>query len=89
MSNANAAVVGDIVRAYDFRPAPGREACYIEGEVIAKGRVPGYGFNAYSIKVAKDTAYPEEDNRVGEVIYAPLETLFDWDGRVAVIDAIE
>jgi len=80
----NTAEIGDTIRAYDFEPMPGRRDRYVEGVVKAKGSV-SYGYDAFTIEVTEDVAFPADDNRVGLNVYAPFESDLDYDGRVVLI----
>ena len=79
----NLAEVGAVIRGYDFR---GNKDAYIEGRVIAKGKVEIQGmymYDAYTIVVEKDSA---EFGREGDEMYIPFETSIDYDGRVELIE---
>ena len=82
----NLAEVGMVIRGYDFR---GSKGAYIEGKVIAKGKVTiqgQYMYDAYTIIVEKDGA---EFGREGDEMYIPFETSMDYDGRVELIDTCD
>ena len=82
----NLAEVGMVIRGYDFR---GSKDAYIEGKVIAKGKVTiqgQYMYDAYTIIVEKDGA---EFGREGDEMYIPFETSMDYDGRVELIDTCD
>ena len=49
---ANVAKVGDVIRAYDFKPMVGRSDCFVEGTVLAIDDSQGY--KAFKIRVSKD-----------------------------------
>ncbi len=80
---AKVAEIGDVIRAYDFKPMVGRGDSYCEGKVITKGDL-GRGYDAYCIKVTKSVFGGEEDRRrVGELVYVPFETDFmEYDARI-------
>lgn len=73
------ALVGDIVRSYDFQPMPDRGECYVEGVVISK---TGY---SYTIAVQKRVFAGEvETVAVGEIVETPFKTFFgEWEGRIS------
>ena len=84
--------VKDIIRAYDFKPMVGREDCYIEGEVLDRCDTT-QGFQAYKIRVTKDSWVAELDendptvthapSRVGEIVWVPWKVSFmEYQGRV-------
>jgi|TARA_R100000093_G_scaffold66990_2_gene38289 hypothetical protein len=75
----NIALVGDIVRSYDFQPMPDRGESYIEGIVISKTDY------SYTIAVQKRLFAGEvEMVAVGETVETPFKIFFgDWEGRIA------
>ena len=78
--------VGDVIRAYDFEPRPEIGDRYVEG-VIIDGSLRGNEeapFAYYKIAVDRDTAFPDEPRII---VYVPMETTFDWEGRVVRIIA--
>ena len=81
------AKVGDIIRAYDFKPCVGRDDAFIEGVVIDDNNMEG-GYKAYKIEVTADKFRKYETtrkktNRVGALMYVPFETSFmEFDFRV-------
>jgi len=82
----NTAEVGDMIRAYDFEPIPGREEHYVTGRVVAKGpifkEIDGrevYLCDGYTIIPHFDT----NATREGLKVFVPFEMgLTDFDGRV-------
>jgi len=82
------AEIGDLIRAYDFEPIPGREDHYVTGTVIEKGPlyqfIPGrehavYVCDGYTIDCTFDT----DERRVGTAVMVPFEmSLTDFDERV-------
>lgn len=85
------AEVGSTIRAYDFKPMLGREDCFVEGKVLAKGDV-GTGYKAYKIRVTKDVfdgkqftemGYKHLGNRVGQEVFVPFQVDFmEYDARI-------
>jgi len=80
----NTAEVGDMIRAYDFEPIPGRPEFYVTGRVVAKGPIyrpaGGYICDGYTIICHTDM---DDDRRHGETIYVPFEmSLTDFDNRI-------
>jgi len=70
------AKVGDVIRSYDFA---GNKDCYIEGMVLEINPASSIGYKAYGVEVTKDTL----DNRVGEMVYVPMEvSILEYDGRI-------
>ena len=83
MTFENLAVIGDVIRAYDFKPMVGRGDCYLEGKVVAKGLTRA-GFDGFTIEVTK-TVFDDKvkETAVGEIGYVPFEVSFmEYDGRV-------
>jgi len=93
MKFKNIAEIGDIIRAYDFKPMVGRGDCFVEGKVITKGALD-CGYDAFCIKVTKDVFNDEvcttaEGSRVGKLVYVPMETsFFEYDARVINLSRI-
>jgi hypothetical protein len=81
------ATVGDIIRAYDFKPCAGRDDAFIEG-VVENANCTEPGFKCYKVTVTADKFLKHEtkankNNRVGHVMFVPFETSFmEFDFRV-------
>jgi hypothetical protein len=81
------ATVGDIIRAYDFKPMAGRDDAFIEGVVIDANSYES-GFSSYKIKVTVDKFKKYETkvnarNRVEQYAFVPHQTSFmEFDFRV-------
>jgi hypothetical protein len=86
LKNSTLAVVGNVIRGYDFKPMVGREDCFVEGVVEQITNETGY--MAYKITCTKDVFDGEKQpkgkySRVGKIIYIPMEVSFmEYDGRV-------
>ena len=82
-------VIGTRVRSFDFahdRSLDGARACYVEGEVVGFDHVEGC--DRYRILVDRDIfGGVEEDRRVGDLIYPPINGTRTWLGRVT--DGVE
>jgi len=80
--------VRDVIRSYDFKPMVGREDCFVEGEVLALTNEQGY--DAYKIRVTKDSWSDSEDKgRVGKIVFVPVEVSFmEYAGRVINLSRI-
>lgn len=82
---AKIAQVGQVIRAYDFKPMAGREDCYVEGIVT---KIDNRGYDCFVITVTKDVfggqAEPKgEHSRVGHEILVPFEVSFmEYDARI-------
>ena len=72
------AIVGDIVRSYDFKPMADRGDSYIEGIVIEKTD------STYSIAVQKRVFAAEvEPVEVGEYVVTHFkQTFMEYEGRI-------
>lgn len=87
MKFTNIAKVGDIIRAYDFKPCAGRDDAFIEGIVIDANNMEG-GFMAYKIEVTADKfkkyeKVAKKTNRVGALMYVPHQVSFmEYDSRI-------
>lgn len=79
----NIAHIGQVIRAYDFKPMVGREDVFVEGTVVDVNDNGGY--KAFVIRVTKDTSAMD---RVGEFIYVPMEVSFlEYDSRIVNLSA--
>ena len=83
----NIATVGDIIRAYDFKPMAGRNDCFVEGVVLAIDNSQGY--KAFKIRVTKDVFDNKEytafgyGSRVTKEVFVPMEVSFmEYDARI-------
>ena len=79
-------IIGDTIRAYDFKPMVGREDCFIEGEVIDCHSTE-QGYQAYKIRVTRDSWIDEKDpsdkGRIGIEMFVPWHVSFnEFQGRV-------
>jgi hypothetical protein len=80
------ATVGDVIRAYDFKPMYGRSDCFIEGKVISITEETGY--KAYKVECINDFFDGKfrkgvRSSRVGKNVYVPMEVSFmEYDARV-------
>ena len=72
------AIVGDIVRSYDFKPMADRGDSYVEGIVIEKTN------STYSIAVQKRVFAGEvEPVEVGEYVVTHFkQTFMEYEGRI-------
>ena len=76
----NTAETGDLIRAFDFQPMPGRTDRFVEGLILAKSE--RHGAYVFIICVTKDSSATETYDRTGEHVFVPFEMDFDFDGRV-------
>jgi hypothetical protein len=84
---AGVAKVGDIIRAYDFKPMAGRDDAFIEG-IVENANCNEPGFNCFKITVTADKfekyeTKAKKENRVGRIMFVPHETGFmEFEHRV-------
>jgi len=83
----NTAQVGDLIRAYDHEPFPGRTERYVEGLILTKGRTKQH-YDAFTILVMHDETFKGDHNRVNEHVLVPFESDMDYDGRVLLIEKV-
>jgi len=87
------AKVGDIIRAYDFKPMAGRDDAFIEG-VVEKTNCNESGFSSYKVTVTVDKfkkyeTKPNPRNRVGQIVFVPHQTSFmEFDFRVVNLSKV-
>ena len=88
MNHYGKAKVGNIIRAYDFKPMAGRADCYVEG-VVEQANCNEPGYNCFKITVTKDVFGDEgslpkgEQSRVGRIVFVPHRVSFmEYAGRV-------
>ena len=83
----NIAKVGDMIRAYDFKPCAGRDDAFIEG-IVEQVNCNEAGYNSYKVTVLVDKfkkyeTKPNPRNRVGQIVFVPHQTSFmEFDFRV-------
>ena len=89
----NIATVGDIIRAYDFKPCAGRDDAVIEG-VVEQANCNEPGFNCFKVTVTADKFKKYEtkankNNRVGQIMFVPHQTSFmEFDFRVVNLSKV-
>ena len=78
--------VGDTVRSFDFarfnKETEGKEACFIQGEVLEIGRPEGHSCDCYKIKVAKKVFGGEIIEECDDIYYAPVNGTKIFGGGV-------
>ena len=87
MKNANIATVGDVIRAYDFKPMLGRNDCYVEGRIeeINPREVPYASFKIYVMTDVFDGKKCKgvRSSRIAKTVFVPMEVSFmEYDGRI-------
>lgn len=83
----NTATVGDIIKAFDFKPMADRGDCYIVGEVIG---YTSFDVLGYKVRVMIDVQGGEvidgEGSRVGHGVLVPYEVAFqEYDERITKV----
>jgi hypothetical protein len=77
-----------VIRSYDFRPAPDRADCYVEGEVVEVDH-DYHGARCYLIKVTREgwlEGQGDQPGRRGAEIAVPYEVSFnEYHGRLSLI----
>lgn len=76
--------IGTTIKAYDFGIDDYFEDRYVSGPII--DTTVRDGAKVYVINCRVDTSFPEGRGRVGLLVYVPMETVLDFDGRVTPLD---
>lgn len=72
--------IGTDIKAYDFEPMRGRHDRYIEGTIMERiETVTGYFYRVEVLFDAADMGRTE--------VNVPLETYFDFDNRITILEA--
>ena len=79
----NTAEVGDIIKAFDFEPMPGRIDVYLIGKVTAKGMTV-MGYNGYTIDVTAVSGIEPPRHPMAMCVPFQISPL-DYDGRVTLV----
>ena len=95
------AEIGDLIKAFDFQPFPGRLVSYLVGHVIAKGSADNVGgtfgprfehttsvgriYAAYTVEVIHRVFGGEIVNACHDEVFVPFESTNDYDQRVIKI----
>jgi hypothetical protein len=87
MNHSSKAKIGDIIRAYDFKPCAGRDDAFVEGVVEqANCNEPGYSCFKITVTADKFETYQtkaDKENRVGRIVFVPHQIHFmEFDFRV-------
>jgi hypothetical protein len=81
--------IGDIIKAFDFKPMSDRPDMFLTGIVLDKGMIkhPVHGFDMYTGYTVKIVAQSEKNGyTLGETAYIPFETDFmEYDERVQLV----
>lgn len=83
----NIAVVGDVIKAFDFLPMKDRDDMFMFGKVIAKGEVRNphngiYMFDGYTIEILGTDKNTRD--RIGDIGYVPYCTMLDFADRITL-----
>jgi hypothetical protein len=87
MKFTNIAKVGDIIRAYDFKPMAGRDDAFVEG-IVEEVNCTEPGYNCFKItatadKFEKYETVSDKENRVGRIVFVPHQVSFmEYDSRI-------
>lgn len=90
--------IGDIIKAFDFKPMTGRPDMFLTGRVIAKGAMmqdlPGgnkaYIGEGYTVEVLGGDDESVELGRKNVTMYVPFEVDFmEYDERVTLVATAE
>ena len=88
----NTAQIGDIIKAFDFKPMSGRPDMFMSGKVIDKGMIkhPVHGFDMYMGYTIEIMGMGKEDRHTkGETAYIPFEVDFmEYDERVQLVASV-
>ena len=90
---AETAQIGDVIKAFDFKPMEGREDSFLIGKVVAKGPIHRfepelereiYLCDGYTIEITECS----DNVRTGDTGYVPFEVRFmEYDERISVVEA--
>ena len=89
----NIAKVGDVIRAYDFKPCAGRDDAFIEG-VVENANCNEPGFKCFKVTVTADKFEKYETksnkkNRIGQIVFVPHQTSFsECDFRIVNLSKV-
>jgi len=81
------AKVGDVIRAYDFKPMFGRSDAYVEG-VVENANCTEPGYKCYKITCVTDFWDGKfrkgvRSSRVAKIVFVPMEVSFmEYDARI-------
>lgn len=80
--------VGDVIRAYDFKPMKGRREHYIQGKIVKAGTM-NQGAKVYEIKISNDSGKTSGD-RVGDIGYVPMQVaMMEYPGRIVKVSDVK
>ena len=87
MNHYGKAKVGDVIRAFDFKPMAGRDDAFVEG-VVENANCYEPGYHCFKITVTADKfekyeTTPHKENRVGRIVFVPHQVSFmEYPSRV-------
>jgi len=80
--------VGDVVRAYDFKPMKDRKNVYVQGKIVKAGTMV-QGAKVYEVKIENDSG-KTSGRRIGDIAYVPMQvSMFEYDGRIVKVSDIK
>lgn len=72
-------IPGDIIKAFEFEPIPGRPDKYVIGAI---DRFEEYAYIIKGETIIKDTAFGTDRMKEGVEIRVPFTVMFEHEGRV-------
>ena len=73
---------GDLIKAYEFEPIPGREEMFLIGAI---DRIEEFAYVIKGETIIKDTVYNTARMHEGVEVRVPFRTMMDYDGRVTAL----
>jgi hypothetical protein len=73
---------GDLIKAFEFEPIPGREDKYVIGAI---DRIEEYGYVIKGETIIKDTVYGTARMNENVTVRVPFKTRFDYPGRIVAM----
>lgn len=81
--------IGDLIKAYDFEPIPGRGDCFIEGVIYDVVNHPVHGARMFRVRVTREVwggeDMPRGEGKVFSRMYVPVETSNEFSGRIQFV----
>lgn len=73
---------GDLIKAFEFEPIPGREDRYVIGAI---DRIEEHAYIINGSTIIKDTCYGTARMNENVNVRVPFRTMHDYDGRVTAL----
>lgn len=74
--------IGDLIKAFEFEPIPGRDDKYVIGAI---DRIEEFAYVIKGETIIKDTAFDTARMKEGVEIRVPFKTMFDYEGRIVAL----